>query len=1150
MKHWLKFAFGALLCTVGATTGFAQGPLVTVNVTEIQVVDQMVAGALVTAPGSGYVTAPIVTVTGGGGTNAAATAVISGGVSSVTLTGGGSGYTAAPTISFSGGGGSGAAATATLTGGVVTAVTINNSGSGYSTAPTVTFTPISGNTPATNAGGTAILNNVVSAVTITNPGTGYTSPPTLTFIGGGGSGAAAQAVLTLLHDFTNPSQNEAYGPAGSTINIIAQATGTFPSGGYTYQFFANGVSLGTAVKDPVTNPDGNAISWAPPLPGTYYISVTASGGPVAATSLPVRYFATGTALISPVDNTIVPAGSTVVIQAAATPAPVAGNAFVQRVDFYADGVLIGSDTTYPYSLIYTPAATPSTHAIEARAYDNNGNQISINGTAVRSLRMVTAIGQPPTVAITSPNNNATVTIGAAIPVVVSASSPGGRIAKVELYIDGELVDTKTGVPYTFSWLPSIVGSYNLVALAYDDKNNVVSASSSVNVTGNQPPSVTLTNPSTNQTVAAGAVLNLSASAGDFDGKVVSVRFLANGIVIGTAGGLPYQASWAPTAPGIYVIEAQATDDSGNITTSSSITVTVGGNHAPLVSITSPTVGAGVQVGTPVSIAATASDSDGVVSKVDFYANGLLIGTKVSPPYTASWTPPAEGVFHLIAVATDNGNTSATSADVGVLAASATGTTSANVYTGSYVNGKFALMSFGGKNVTLIGRATDPSHGKSYFYSDVPMDASGGFFLTNAGKTVFSGSVTAGAVSGTIGGPDILNGGSLFVGSSPFPPASGIGFAKPGYYTGSLTGRPGSALTAIVGSDSSIIFYVTDGAFTDVGGGLDSDKVRSDGTFSVTTAGGSVFTGKVDPATGFLTGSFTGHLTADATAATASGGVFSDGALRNLSTRGQVGTGANVLITGFIIGGSTSKQVLIRAVGPTLGPLGVVSPLADPQLQVFTQAGVPIAGGYNNDWNIGDASAMTSVGAFSLPSGSKDSSLIVTLPPGLYTTQVSGVGGTTGVALVEFYDLDSISPFSSQKVVNVSTRGLVGSGQNVLIAGFAISGTAPKKLLLRAVGGKALSDLGVTGVLDDPFLTLLRHQSDGSNVVVRENDSWEVGNDVALVAAAGTSSGAFPLASGSKDAAMLIVLPPGTYTAQVSGANGGSGIALVEVYEVQ
>ncbi|OYU98648.1 MAG: hypothetical protein CFE26_27220, partial [Verrucomicrobiales bacterium VVV1] len=180
----------------------------------------------------------------------------------------------------------------------------------------------------------------------------------------------------------------------------------------------------------------------------------------------------------------------------------------------------------------------------------------------------------------------------------------------------------------------------------------------------------------------------------------------------------------------------------------------------------------------------------------------------------------------------------------------------------------------------------------------------------------------------------------------------------------------------------------------------------------------------------------------------------------------------------------------------------------------------------------------------LAANSLDAVVLAQLDPGAYTAQVSGTGGKTGVALVELYDVDTVAAFAPQKLVNVATRGVVGTGENILIAGFVVSGSTSKKLLIRGIG-PTLGGLGVTGALADPVLQIIR----SDRTVVRENDNWEVGNDSVLVTTATTKVGAFPLAAGSKDAVLLINLPPGTYSATVSGVGGTTGQGLIEVYEL-
>ena len=1907
----------------------------------------------------------------------------SGGVSFINVTNSGSGYVSAPTVSFVGGGGVGAAATATIT-----------------------------------------ISGQVSYIQITNPGTGYTSPPTVVLSAPtGASPLQATATAYAGSSFTLPAQNESYGVSGVPIAITALATGTFPASGFTYEYFVNGTSIGVSASTPAAGvPD--IIGWTPPQPGAYFLTVTASDGQNKATSLPVRYFAVGTAITSPTPNTIVPQGSSVVLQATATPQPLSGlvggsgyttvptvtitggggtgatatatiaggkvtavtltsggtgytsaptvtisggggtganafatiaggavtaltltgaDTFVQRIDFYADGTLIGSDTTAPYSLIYSPTSTPTTHTIEARAFDNLGTQVSPNGAATIGLTMVPPIGTPPTVSITSPINGAILPIPSStsgdISVAVSAGSPTGLITKVELYIDGVLFGTATAFPYSFSWHPTVVGTYHLVALAYDDKSNVVASSiapasttvtvaasptvtlqtplngatigvgtpyaltaaasdsnvggsiakvqffvnsvfvgeatapgagglysvswtptaagdqipvtaiainalglstttssafvkissgggggggqigaaptssityptassqlpvnkpvlvtanasdsdgnimsvqffangqtigtssvypysatwtptslgtynltakatdndgnattsvavqvsvvdptpgaptvsiaaptsastitvnqpqtlranasdagsiasvqffvngqpqgslitafpyttswtpttpgsytltaRAVNASGNQttsapvivavsagtaptvsiaspannatvmsnvqqtitatassaaaiasvqffvngvplltdttypysapwtpsspgtytlmaratdsignstdsttvsvtvsggtaptvtlsspsngvtlqanttqtisatatslgsaianvqflvngiplttdsiapysttwtptsagtysivaratdalgnvtdstpsvvavtlgtPPTISITNPATggsvtigasevltanpvagagatianvqfyvngaavgapitaypyvqawtptslgsytitavatdsigNQTTSAPIALTVvaassskpwvyltstptntnvtvatpvfvSANAGDPDGKVVSVQFYVNGQLIDSTATAPYITFWVPTTAGSYSITAVATDDAGNRTTSTAATLTaldaigsapstllsfnnptvdtptgtttttttasdalkpvkvtygsklilttdaidedgtinnvqffvngtkiaqvstapyftvwqlntladvvitaivtdssgnsvytnpilistqpstfasggtvtlisptngssyvVGGqiifnathnfgnvnppkidyyvdgeqfttitppsgatssnvyqytvgltrpgnyiihavlrtgntttvssaaritvlpNNTPTVTISSPASGTTITSGKSVTLTAAASDSDGTVDRVQFFVNGTALGSPItSYPYRTTWTPAAEGIYQISAQATDNAGGTSQSPVVTVLVIGAQSAKASDVvYTGPFNGlgdtGKFAII-VNGTSGTFIGYST-ASPAKVYYFSDMTVDADGGFTGTDAAGHTITGAVNDTGATVTIDGRTLLIGISTnAIGTSTIPA---------GHYFGSVSGAPGTIVEAIVGSDASITLYVVNGSTTDAAAGT----LTSSGSATLTSPiSGTKYTIKIDPTTGFLTGTIGGTSGSAMTAALSSGPAFSDGSLRNLSTRGQVGTGSDVLIAGFVVSGSTPKQVLIRAIGPTLTNYNVSNVLTDPLLQLYSGSNVIAA---NDNWgNLASiATAAASVGAFPLSGLSADSALLVRLAPGSYTAVVSGVGNKTGVAMIEFYDVDSVAPFSPQKVINISSRAQVGTGQNQLIAGFVVGGNIAKKVLIRAVG-PSLSTVGVpSGTLADPMLRL-SHYVNNVDVTVRENDNWSLGNDPAQVMDAATKVGAFPLLPGSKDAVILITLPPGSYTAQVTGVSGTTGIALVEVYEV-
>ena len=249
---------------------------------------------------------------------------------------------------------------------------------------------------------------------------------------------------------------------------------------------------------------------------------------------------------------------------------------------------------------------------------------------------------------------------------------------------------------------------------------------------------------------------------------------------------------------------------------------------------------------------------------------------------------------------------------------------------------------------------------------------------------------------------------------------------------------------------------------------------------------------------------------------------------NISTRLSVGTGDNVLIGGFIVTGTEPKQVIARAIGPSLPVPGV---LADPILELHDSTGATIA--TNDNW-MGSADKAAIVDSGFAPTEESESAILMTLDPGFYTTIVRGVDETTGVALVEVYDLD-LSVDS--KLANISTRGFVQTGDNVLIGGLIILGNADTSVLIRAIG-PSLADAGVDGVLADPVLEL--HGANGD--LITSNDDWK-DTDQAAIEATGLAP------TDDNEAAILATLSPGNYTAIVRGQGDTTGVALVEVYDV-
>lgn len=267
---------------------------------------------------------------------------------------------------------------------------------------------------------------------------------------------------------------------------------------------------------------------------------------------------------------------------------------------------------------------------------------------------------------------------------------------------------------------------------------------------------------------------------------------------------------------------------------------------------------------------------------------------------------------------------------------------------------------------------------------------------------------------------------------------------------------------------------------------------------------------------------------------------------NVSSRARVGTKDDVAIAGFIISGPADrkKRVLVRAVGPGLTPFGLApgDVLAQPVLSVFDAQRKLY--GTNHGWSdSGDvAAAAKATGAFAFAPGSRDAAMLLDLVPGSYTAQVSGENGSTGIALVEVYEL---APDSSH-FVNISTRAAVGTGGNILIGGFVTGGAWDSHILLRAVG-PGLADKGVPSVLTQPVLSVY----DPSGQLVAINVGWSNGTsaDALAISSAASRIGAFALQPGSTDCAMLLSLKPGAYTVQITGVNGATGVALFEAYQV-
>jgi hypothetical protein len=243
----------------------------------------------------------------------------------------------------------------------------------------------------------------------------------------------------------------------------------------------------------------------------------------------------------------------------------------------------------------------------------------------------------------------------------------------------------------------------------------------------------------------------------------------------------------------------------------------------------------------------------------------------------------------------------------------------------------------------------------------------------------------------------------------------------------------------------------------------------------------------------------------------------------------VQNGENVMIGGFIISGNKSKKVMVRALGPSLAQAGVSGAMADPVLELHDSKGRLIRS--NDNW----ATSYQEVMSTQIPpSNSHEAAIVATLAPGNYTAVLQSKTGFPGVGLFELYDLD----VSQSQLMNISTRAQVSYGDRSVIGGFIIGGDQPTKVLIRGIG-PSLAKSGIANALEDPVLEL--HNSSGSTIF--SNDNWRTSQQQQI-----TATGIPP--SDNREAAIIATLKPGNYTAVLRGKGYATGVALVEVYNLQ
>jgi hypothetical protein len=589
---------------------------------------------------------------------------------------------------------------------------------------------------------------------------------------------------------------------------------------------------------------------------------------------------------------------------------------------------------------------------------------------------------------------------------------------------------------------------------------------------------------------------------------------------------------------------------------------------------------GAVLGTSDGPAADANFDDPLGIAVDASGNVYIADTKsaiIRKLSTAGEVTTLAGTYRAFGSADGTAGAANFSSPTGV-AVDASG----NVYVSDSGNFEVRKITSGGVVTTLAGKAgnfgsADGTGSAAQFFgiNGITVDASGDIFVTGADNTVRK--ITSAGVVTTLAGTTNVPGTSNGTGAAAlFKGPTGIAVAANGdmLVVDTLNSTVRKRYAA-ANSQPSIAVQPTD----------QSVSIGGSATFTVLASGvpvpsyqwlfnGSYISGATNPSLTVANvqattlGSYSVIVTSDAGSLTSSSAVLSSPGVApeapaapttpyfsNISTRAGVGTGGAIEIAGFVVSGppGSTEQLLIRGVGPALSQFTIAGPLLQPVLTLFDSTGAQIA--TNTAWTTNSnsaqvATAAASVGAFALSPtvaadvssnqpASADSALLISLPPGTYTSQVAGLGGTTGTALVEIYQVGA----SSAQLTNISTRALVGTGVAVEIAGLVVKGNQPSRVLIRAVG-PTLAQFTVTGVLAQPTLTVV----DAGGNTVATNTGWSTNANAATIASESAAVGAFALPSGSADCALLLMLQPGTYTAIVSGVGGTSGIALVEAYQ--
>jgi hypothetical protein len=368
-------------------------------------------------------------------------------------------------------------------------------------------------------------------------------------------------------------------------------------------------------------------------------------GSSAVWSAPLANPATTVSLTSPSDGQAYVAPATVELSVQAS---AASGATIRHVDYYRGTTRIARVTTPPYSHTWNTAAAGS-YSLTAKVTDDK------NGSSTSEARTITIkANDKPTVSLSTPEAGQIFYVPANIPLTADASDSDGTITKVDFYQGNTLIGTATSAPYTMIWNDVGTGNYKLKAKATDDKGGVTTSAVQGIQVKTASPTIQLTSPSDGQAYVAPATVELSAEASAASGATIKhVDYYRGTTRIARVTTPPYGHTWNTVSAGTYSLTAKVTDDKNGSSTSEPRTITIKANDKPTINLVTPEAGQTYYVPANITLTADASDSDGTITKVDFYQGSTLIGTVTSAPYSFVWNDVGTGNYKLKAKATDD-----------------------------------------------------------------------------------------------------------------------------------------------------------------------------------------------------------------------------------------------------------------------------------------------------------------------------------------------------------------------------------------------------------------------------------------------------------------------------------------------------------------